>query len=264
MPEKEATQLKLFVASIGSNAPVAPSGQPLKFAERDASRFQQSVATQRAYDLAENWLHNDNVYSRDAMRMLQKLLDSATPADHVVLFFAGHGIIESTPRGTQLFLGVHGTALEDISSTAINLQQLLEAVQESHARSCTLLLDCCFSGGLHARSISGPRYLADLSAGRKIVRRAPRIQGEGRLVLGAAKKERQAYESATLKAGFFTHHLLQALYAGRKAELMPTARVYADLLVAVNYATDGQQIPILSGDDGGSSLPTIQTIAKEA
>jgi len=257
--------LSVLVASIGSNSLGSrPPGQPLRFAERDALRFNRAMATQRAYNLAANLLLRDNVYAGDAAIELQSLLASAGNEDHVVLYFAGHGILEKTERGTELFLGVHGTFFDAVEASAINLQDLVAAAEQSNARSCTLLLDCCFGGGLNARSIAGPRYLADLQAGRRVTRRAPKIEGDGRLLIGAAKKDRRAYESATLKAGFFTHHLLESLYRNRREDLVPVARVYADVLVALNAATHGQQIPVFSGDDGGATLPTVETMAKGA
>lgn len=258
-------KLSLFVAAVGANSigTTVPDSQ-LRYAERDALRFHRAMATQQAHDMTANILLDNNVYRGDAMPALTRLLAEAGNDDHVVLYFAGHGIIEITARGSELFLGVHGTHMDDIEGTALSLQAIADSAEVSKARSCTVMLDCCFGGGLNARSLSGPRYLADLQSGRKVARLTPKVQGEGRLLIGAAKKDRRAYESTVLKAGFFTHHLLQSLYKNRAEHLVPASRVYSELLLALNVATNGRQIPVYSGDDGGAMLPTISTTVRNA
>lgn len=230
----------------------------LKYAQSDAARFQAALRTQEAFNLECDSLMNQDVYARDALSEIAQHSAAAGPDDLLLIYFAGHGVIETVGTNAELFLAVHGTVLTDVQHSAISVKKLLGYMETSTAGAAVLLLDCCFSGNAHGRSILGPRYLAELQAGRRLRRQAPIPRGDGRILIGAAARGKVAHESATLGAGVFSHSLLSLLHKNRKRSVVTIAQLYASLIEDLNVRTSGQQIPTLSGDDSGAVLPTTR------
>lgn len=233
------------------------STRPLRYAESDAARVAAALKTQHAYDHGKQALLNDSVFARDALTVVDSIIEDTAPVDHLLLFFAGHGIVETTDSGAALFLGVHGTELADVEHSALPLQQLLERLREASARSCIIVLDCCFSGLIDSRSAMGLRYLADLRKGRRVKRPVPIIEGEGCLLIGASGANEFASESSIYKAGVLTHHLLGALYRHRDMRVLAVSTLVSELEMALHLASDGRQVPVMLGENHGASIPTI-------
>jgi hypothetical protein len=63
----------------------------------------------------------------------------------VYLFFAGHGL--ATPDGSEMFLLPHNVAMDVLNRTAIRRSEIFDWLRDSGARSITIFLDTCFSGG---------------------------------------------------------------------------------------------------------------------
>lgn len=247
----------LWLAAVGANALAGNySGRPLAYAESDARHAYAALSAQTAYEMRGRLILDNHVYVRDLRTTLGELLGKATTNDDVIIYYAGHGIVEQTPRGPQLFLGIHGTKMEDVVATSLGVADLSRAMETSKAGTCTLILDCCFSGNATGRSLFGPAYLATLAQGRRLRRKAPNIAGEGRLLLGAAGKNKIAHESSVLKSGIFTYYLLRVLNAHRGESTITFARLHADLLESMNRATQGEQLPYVSGDNNGAAFPT--------
>lgn len=249
----------LWLIAIGANSiDGGSSDRALKFAESDARHFFTALSGRGARVVLGHALLDDNVFVKDVSRTVTGLLGRASAEDDVILYFAGHGITEQTSHGVRLFLGVHGTEPVAVEDTAIQVDSLLLQLQRCNARCVTLLLDCCFSGNATGRSMLGPRYLTELAKGRRLARSAPAISGEGRILYGAAGKDRTAGESTLLEAGIFTHALLEALYEHNRESTMSFAKLHSEVQDKMNRQTQGRQIPYFSGDDNGAVFPTIK------
>ena len=63
----------------------------------------------------------------------------------VFVFFAGHGL--AAADGSEMFLLPSNAAVDVLSRTALRRQEVFEWLQNSGARTVTVFLDTCFSGG---------------------------------------------------------------------------------------------------------------------
>ena len=256
MSERKAVS-GLWLIAIGANSIDNGSGDSvLKFAESDARHVFAALSGQGEHTLLGHALLEDNVFAKDVSRTVTELLGRVGREDDLILYFAGHGITEQTDQGVRLFLGVHGTRSNEVEHSAIQVDSLVLQLQGCKARCVTVLLDCCFSGNATGRSLLGPRYLTELAKGRRLSRNAPTINGEGRILYGAAGKDRTAGESTLLKSGIFTYALLHVLYEHRKASTISFSKLHSEVQDWMNRRTQGRQIPYFSGDDNGAAFPT--------
>lgn len=75
-------------------------------------------------------------------KALLRALETAGPADLVVIYYAGHGKLD----GAQLYLCANDTEPEALAATSISIRDIHHFVGRSACRQVVLILDCCFSG----------------------------------------------------------------------------------------------------------------------
>jgi hypothetical protein len=76
---------------------------------------------------------------------IRRLTKEANRAEDLLLvYYAGHGVRHQTRD--ELYLTVHQTDTENLSSTAVPFEWVREAIGDSPARTRLLILDCCYSG----------------------------------------------------------------------------------------------------------------------
>jgi uncharacterized caspase-like protein len=139
----------------------------------------------------------------------QWLYNQVTPDSTVMIFFAGHGGQEQdkcdpeTGRQAYYFLPWDADP-EDLASTSLSQTDFERLLRTLKAQRMVMFLDACHSTGV-ARP--GARDLTIVAA-PKYERLA---EGEGRVVIAAAKPEQRSWEDQKLQHGVFTYHLLEAL-----------------------------------------------------
>ncbi|MEO8426300.1 MAG: caspase family protein [Verrucomicrobiota bacterium] len=132
-----------------------------------------------------------------------------TPNATALIFFAGHGAQEQDKRsqeaGKQSYYFLPWDAdCEDLASTAISHTEFDELLQTLHVKRMVIFLDAC-----HSTGVAKP-------GGRDVgIAGSPRFdrlaEGEGRVIVAAAKPEQRSWEDPKLQHGIFTHHLIEAL-----------------------------------------------------
>ena len=136
------------------------------------------------------------------------LFKHADPESTVVLFFAGHGGLESDkvgnePDGIAKYLLPWDAEPDDLFSTALPNADFNRLLTTIKARSLVVFLDACYAAGVSQR---GAR---DMTIVENPYDRLS--QGQGRLVIASAQPNQRSWEDASLGHGVFTHHLLEAL-----------------------------------------------------
>ena len=139
----------------------------------------------------------------------QWLYNQVTPDSTVMIFFAGHGGQEQDKcydeAGKQAYYFLPWDAdPEDLASTSLSQSDFERLLRTLKAQRMVMFLDACHSTGV---AKSGGRDLAIVAA-PKYERLA---EGEGRVVIAAAKPEQRSWEDEKLKHGVFTYHLLEAM-----------------------------------------------------
>lgn len=146
-----ALQAKRFAVVIGSNYEGNAAGIPaLELCERDAALMQQTLKSQGAYDEA-NVLLGRMVTASRVEALFEQVAKAAGPADVVTIYFSGHGTYardSSAPNGMRNFIVMFDRP--HVSDKELN--EWLKGIRTPHV---TLILDCCFSGGIAKKGRRG-------------------------------------------------------------------------------------------------------------
>ena len=185
----------------------------LKYTHADAQAFYELLTDpQRSGFQKENVrLLIDAEATHTAIRksVNQWLYNQVTPDSTVMIFFAGHGGQEQdkceNEAGKQAYYFLPWDAdPEDLASTSLSQSDFERLLRTLKAQRMVMFLDACHSTGV---AKAGGRDLAIVTA-PKYERLA---EGEGRVVIAAAKPEQRSWEDEKLQHGIFTYHLLEAL-----------------------------------------------------
>jgi Caspase domain len=177
---------------------------PLAFAERDATAMLKEWDT--AFRLLSKGtaaaLLGSKATRATILERLKALAHTASPADTVVLHFAGHG---ATDRTGMEYLVACDTRVDSLAATGISVEELLRALEAINSRQRVVLFDGSFSGRSigHALDFSDKRK----KASNNWLARLP----NGVAVLAACQSRQTALESRRLEHGLFTHFLLRWL-----------------------------------------------------
>jgi uncharacterized caspase-like protein len=139
----------------------------------------------------------------------QWLYNQVTKDSTVMIFFAGHGGQETdkcdpdTAKQAYYFLPWDADP-EDLANTGISQSDFERLLRTLRAQRMVVFLDACHSTGV---AKAGARDLTIVAAPDY----QQLAQGEGRVVIAAAKPEQRSWEDQKLQHGIFTYHLLEAL-----------------------------------------------------
>jgi uncharacterized caspase-like protein len=178
-------------------------------------------------------LTDDQATTKNIKEQLNFIARNAQANDLVVIYVATHG----TPRTVDTAGGANylvtydteaynaGNLDEDaLYATAYPMVELANAVAtRMKALRTAVFLDTCYSGGAATGSAPQP--------GQKLANTAPSgamldrmTEGTGRIVIAASRVDQESLESDSLRHGYFTYYLLQALKNGKGAT--PLSQVF--------------------------------------
>ena len=184
----------------------------LRFASEDANAFGDLLADPM-------WGGFDEVVVLTAaartsrIEILAAIDDMATTLqrnDTFVLYFSGHGSLETDTRGSSLYICPRDTNPARLESSAVSVDALQRILGKLPCRRRVMILDSCHNG--EAKS-----FLA-MDTREEIARRRspldPRVYtrvGEAEAHLFAAAFHQPALEDPELGHGVYTHYLLESL-----------------------------------------------------
>jgi uncharacterized caspase-like protein len=184
----------------------------LRFTAADAESFyKQLVDPQRSgFDRDHvRLLLNEQATRRSIEKAIGGwLFQNATSDSTVIVFFAGHGALESDRTGNERdgvskYLLPWDTDSEDLFSSALSNSRFQELLNTIKAQRLVVFLDACHAGGV---SKAGARDVSIVEGpGRKIA------EGRGRMVIASAHPNQRSWEDESFGHGIFTHHLLEAI-----------------------------------------------------
>lgn len=242
---------KLWAVVVGvSNYKYLSPEQQLKFAHRDAQAFAEFLKSPNGGGFPASQLklliNQDASISSIRSALGTTLPRSVEPDDVVVIFFAGHGVVENNAEG---YLMAYDSDPQNLYATALAVSEVDRIVSERvKARTVILIADACHSGrlGLTSRDASAEkvlvnRYLDEIGK-----------SGRGVFRLLAARADQLSYEDARWGGGHgvFTYYLLEGLRgkADRdKDSVVRAAELLEYLSEVVPNETKSLQIPRAAG-----------------
>lgn len=225
----------------------------LKYAGKDARDFAEYLVKEGGFAADHvRLLLDDKATERRVMSELGNkfLARVARPDDLVVLFFSTHGSPAQMDLRGRNYIVAYDSDPQDLYSTGIQMDQVLECIQSRVLSDrVLLLLDACHSGNAAVASKGmGRSGNFDASA---------LAQGSGQMVICSSAPEEQSWESARYKNGVFTKHLLDSLKAQGKTTKLSAAFAHLQTKVAQEVKEDrpgARQTPVLSSKWNGEDL----------
>jgi len=170
---------------------------------------------------------------------IEKFFKNREREDLLVLYFAGHGIIDDHRR---LTLALNQTDPE-YRATGIEARFLREEMENCRSDRQILILDCCNAGAFaSARDAKGaPAGLQEA------------LHGKGRFVLAASDRLQFSFDEVAgreaIKNGIFTHYLIDGLRdykaLSTNGRTITATSLYSYAHEEVSRATEQRQTPVL-------------------
>lgn len=265
----EKPNLHLLVLSVGEY--LHPELNRLPFAVKDgrdiASLFRSLEKDTLYANIFVDTLFNEAVSTTAVNKWLRKNR-SLEPVDHVVIFYSGHGFLDSN---LNLRLATVSTDVKDIESSSIDYESMLKKTDRLPARNKLMLIDACHSGDFDRTAVVQSTQLPGTSAKdtsgnargiilRKVASKDNAFElmqnlfsfsepGSGTVVISASGGTQSAYEANRLQNGYFTYALKEAIGSNKPiADLY--GRVYLNELIKyvkqrVTEMSGGKQCPNL-------------------
>jgi hypothetical protein len=137
---------RYYALVIGNNDYQSKDWEHLKTAVNDAKSIGQMLESK--YGFKVNLL--TNATRAQMVKALQEYVDELGPRDNLLIYYAGHGILDS--NGTGYWVPVDGASYTPgkpvQAETMLRHEDLLGIVQRLQAKQVIVLADSCFSGAL--------------------------------------------------------------------------------------------------------------------
>jgi WD40 repeat protein len=231
---------KLLVLAVGVSQYKQHPPRDLRYAAKDAEDIVRMLQSQRG-GLYEEVLHqllpDEHAGATEIVQGFRWLREQARPGDVVMVFFSGHGVVESD---VYHFLphDVVVTTADDLSLTAINQDRLMRSLTALYKKEVKVLafLDTCHSGAFGDDTRSLPPDIDRMAA-------ALASQGTGAIVFTAGTGREVAKEHPDWENGALTEALLEALRGEAGRPYLRVSDLQRYLTERVTKLTDGAQNP---------------------
>ncbi|BAU11153.1 hypothetical protein LEP3755_16460 [Leptolyngbya sp. NIES-3755] len=199
----ETGQSKLWILLIGVNRYKDPELPSLQYSAIDCQGLSEALidATQALPQRSMQIRHDFGVPAtlsqvRDS---LLSIVQSAQPADTVLIYFSGHGVLDLTTQEPILCLS--DTQKADLLNTGLSVTELLEQLNHCSAKQQIVWLDACHS----KETLPNPTVQMMGLLGRQA------FLNEGFYALLSCDRAQQSWEFPELGHGVFTYFLMQGL-----------------------------------------------------
>ena len=142
--EKRFKRPELYMVSIGVSD-YQDKAENLEFAQKDAEEIGQLMQKNKRFKTVhELTLVNAN-FTRDKLAEIKAFLAPAAINDVVVLYYAGHGVLDAN---FDYFLATYDMNFDEPEEKGIAFDEVETFVEELTCRNKLIMLDACFSGEL--------------------------------------------------------------------------------------------------------------------
>jgi uncharacterized caspase-like protein len=232
----------------------------LRFADRDAIAFADYLTGRLGVPKEQVIrLLNEEATDRRIKSVLgTELRRRAGEKDTVIIFFAGHGApdTDATSRdadGLEKNLVPHDADPDDLYSTALPMREVETIRERLSSERVIVITDACFSGATIGRTFSTASRRAIVSD--SFLSRV--AKGKGRVILTASRGSETSEEREALRAGVFTHYLLEGLRGAADVDrdgLITVDEAYNYVARKVPEATGQNQHPLKRGEVEGQLI----------
>ena len=242
--------------------------EPLRYTVNDAQSFADVLLDPKYGNFKAANIHtltNDQATTRNIKMQLNWLARSAAPDDLVVVYVATHGSSRDMDTVGVNYVITHDTEVgatidpDSLYATALPMVDIANAIATRvKAMRAAIFLDTCYSGNAATK---GSKLIAPGVASASLTQKTlDHIkQGSGRIIFAASGTEEESLESDTLKHGFFTYFLVQALHVQTGSAPLSSIFDYTQQHVSESVATEFKQYhlkqtPIMSRSEDSTDF----------
>lgn len=265
----------LYVAAVGVSS-YNEAGRNLQYAASDAEMYVNTLYTDNIkFNSIRTKLIKDNEFSGKSLQELKHFFAQANRDDVVMLYYAGHGILDSK---LNYYLGTSNTDFSNPAAEGIgfeDFQDILDLTPSLH-RFC--IIDACHSGDIdkdeamavNAIPIEEFGDLTFRSAGKRVLSTVNQevarqyhsmfidlSQRPGLTLVSSSSGDELSVESARYGGGLFTHMLLKALNGEgdyNKDGSITTLEMLEFVKKQVSLASSGLQNPQVKYHDADINI----------
>jgi len=252
---REKERGKIWAIVIGINR--YQNTRKLKYAVNDARAFRNYIKEHIGIP-EENifFLTNQRATKAEIQSLLgTKIKRKASKEDTVIIFYAGHGAVETDPLnpdgdGFEKYLLPYDANLDDLYSTAIAMGEINKIFHRIRAERLIFIADTCYSGASGGRTMLASKTRATLS--EKFFERISK--GKGRVIISACSANEISKEDDSLEHGVFTYYLLKGLKGGADFDgdgIITVSELFGFLSKKVPEASGQDQHPVRKGETEG-------------
>jgi uncharacterized caspase-like protein len=252
--------------------------EPLRYTASDAQSFKDALLDPKIGSFKADHVHallNDDATTKNIKMQLNWLARSAGPDDLVVVYVATHGSSRDLDTVGVNYIITHDTEIgasidpDSLYATALPMVEIANAIATRvKARKAAIFLDTCYSGNA---AVQDTKLIApgikNASPSAETLNHIK--QGAGRMVFAAAGTDQESLESDTLKHGFFTYYLVQALR--QQGGSAPLSRIfdYTQQQVSQTVAKEFrqynlQQNPVMSRSEDDTDFALVPSPSSPA
>jgi len=260
---KKNANPNMYIVSIGINK-YKGENIKLNYASTDAESFASAITGSAKKLLNTDGKEHVNAYTFSTetnnpnwpgkvaiQKKLEDIAQMATAEDILVIFFAGHGVMQSGQKSFYLLTAeATGFEMNGVEKdVAISTDELNTWMQNIKANKQLLILDACNSGQA-VENLQNLVIKRDVPADQ--VRALENLKDRnGTFILSASASGQSAYETSQFGQGLLTYSLL----SGIKNQDGLTENKYIDVTRWFNTASDN--VKALAKEIGGRQEPQI-------
>ncbi len=245
----------LWAAVIGINN--YPNARGLKYAVNDALAFKNYLTQYIGVQEKNIFLLTDQNATKENIQHLlgTRLKRQTAKEDTVIIFYAGHGAVESDPSnpdgdGFEKYLLPFDADLNDLYTTSISMDEVMKIFNRISAERLIFIADTCYSGASGGRTMVTSKTRANLSD--KFYERISK--GKGRVIISSCSANEISKEDDNLQHGIFSYHMLEGL-KGRADQdgdgIITVSELFSYISRTVPEASAQDQHPVKKGETEG-------------
>jgi uncharacterized caspase-like protein len=252
---REKERGNIWAAVIGINQ--YQNTRNLKYAVNDAQAFRNYLKSNlRIPDKNIFFLTDEKATKENIESILgTKLKRKAGKDDTVIIFYAGHGAVETDTSnqdgdGFEKYLLPYDAKLDDMYMSAISMNDVKTIFQRICSDRLIFIADTCYSGASGGRTMFVSKTRASLSD--KFFERISKRKG--RVIISSSSANEVSKEDDILKHGIFSYYLLEGLKGKADHDtdgIITVSELFSFLSREVPNATGQDQHPVRKGETEG-------------
>jgi tetratricopeptide (TPR) repeat protein len=160
-----------YAVVVGISDYENPEIPDLKFAHRDAEVFAEYLQSSAGGSLTEDQimlLTNSEATFGNMYGAFDWLIESCNPGDRAIIYFSGHGDVETLTRRQKGFLLLHNSPSKVYAGGGAyrvsDIQEIIETISLDKETEVILITDACRAGNLAGSDIGGTQKTSNLLA----------------------------------------------------------------------------------------------------